>query len=126
VLFQPAWPQQGSISRKISVPSCNAFASAASTPVVATFSSSGPQAGPPCWHLFETRVIPHIATIDQAEEALDSGLVAVVGGTRPAVPPSRVLQLLGRHYTVHTDVVQVKHYSDADFPQIFASRKITN
>jgi hypothetical protein len=38
--------------------------------------------------------------IDQAEVALSNALVAMIGGTRPAVSPTQVEQLLAWHYNV--------------------------
>jgi hypothetical protein len=67
-------------------------------------------------------VIPLTPAMDQAEVALANALVAMVGGTRPVVSPSQVVQLLSQHYSVESSDVQVKWHSHADFLLVFSSR----
>jgi hypothetical protein len=48
-------------------------------------SLEGPLVGPPHRHLFKMCVLPRTTAMDQAEEAITSALVAVIGGDRPVV-----------------------------------------
>jgi hypothetical protein len=72
------------------------------------------------------RIISCTVAIDQAEAALSSALIAMAGGTRPAVSPSQVERLLIQHYAIRVGEVQVKRYSCADFLLIFTSRMLVD
>jgi hypothetical protein len=68
-------------------------------------SPSSSPVGPSHRHLFETRVIPRITAMDQAEEALANALVVIVDGDRPTVSLPQVVQLLVIHYAVSIEDV---------------------
>jgi hypothetical protein len=55
------------------------------------------------------------AAMDAVESELTSALVAMVGGTRPAVTPDHVCLHLTRHYQVDADSVRIHRYRSDGF-----------
>jgi hypothetical protein len=75
---------------------------------------------------FELRVISRFEAMNAAEAQLDSALVAMVGGSRPLVPPDKVQQHLRCHFQVEPHEVQVCKSRPDDFLLIFVDRNMAD
>jgi hypothetical protein len=117
-LFYFVEPREGANARWLSIVPCHPSPSSSPQPPSPPPSPRGPAHR----HHNEMCVIPLTPAMDQAEVALANALVAMVGGTRPVVSPSQVVQLLSQHYLVESFDVQVKWHSHADFLLVFSSR----
>ena len=60
-------------------------------------------------------VVPRSAKLQVAKDALSLALVALVGGTRPAVSPMMVCDYLCIHFGIIDDAVSVLRHAPQDF-----------
>jgi hypothetical protein len=68
---------------------------------------------------FELRVLPRTPAVDATKAELSSALVTMVGGSRPLVSPTQVLEYLAMHFQVAAEEVWVRRSYPDDFLMLF-------